>query len=666
MHFLMVRIRQRWLPYEGRPGRTRLRLATSRVGSALWPVRRWLFALLVAGIGLLISVATGNSAAQTPPSGSVVRMQHDPAGRILLAVTASEQSLLAPGSVSVLVDGVPRAAKVTAPAEREPLPIVLAIDSSGSMAGAALTSAKSAANQLIAGVRERDPIAVVSFSDAPNVRARPGLNRGTASLAVQDIAAAGDTALYRAVDTATELASTSGPRGVVVLLSDGEDTTGSAEARRTSIERAAERGVPVFAFGLGAAIDAGYLEQLADATHGRFVAVANPNALVTLYSQLGVDLARATSVEVSVPPLPQGVHDVLVQLGQPRGGRGVTLSGRIEVDNTGLLRLAAASRNGPTGAITVSAESSLPRNQMELRYSIDGAAVQTPGNGPFQIDPWRRTPGVAVVEASAYADGQLLATASTIVTIPALEQQFKVETARASGGTQVTVLANTQSARPPTIVVREGRQVLLRTNEPQGRVVVPTGRAVIAELLEGDRVLASQALTAEASDAMSLPSIGLLTMLAAMLVGAAVVLARRQMRFTNIAVLQALSPAPRRRPVVQPPVLPEPGPARGVAVTVTPLPVLPRLVIREPGGQVRRLPLPPDVAFSIGSNVACDVCLEDEFVRPLHGLLTPFQEGHFVLQALGLPESGVDGPPSMLVVRPGEEVKVGRHVLVIE
>lgn len=99
---------------------------------------------------------------------------------------------------------------------------------------------------------------------------------------------------------------------------------------------------------------------------------------------------------------------------------------------------------------------------------------------------------------------------------------------------------------------------------------------------------------------------------------------------------------------------------------MTPLPVLPRLVIRDPSGQVRRVPVPPDVAFSIGSNSACDVVLEDESVRPLHGLLTPFQEGHYVLQALGLPETGVDGPPSMLVVRPGEEVKVGRHVLVIE
>ena len=602
----------------------------------------------------------------------MVRMQHDPAGRITVAVTASEQALLAAGNVSVLVDGVPRSAKVTPPADRDPLPIVLAIDSSGSMAGAALASAKSAANQLISGVRDRDPVGVVSFSDSAVVRAKPAVNRAAASTAVADIAASGDTSLYRAVDMATELASGGSgggaTRGVVVLLSDGEDTTGDLEARRVSIENAASRGVPVFAFGLGSAIDAGYLQQIADATHGSFVPVANPNTLGTLYSQLGLDLARATTLEVSVPPLAQGVHDVTVQLGQ-RGGRGVTLTGRIEVDNTGLLRLNVVNKGGPASAIAVTAEpasSSAAPKQLEVRYAVDGAAVHGAGSGPLQIDPWRRSPGPAVIEASAYVDGQLLATASTTVTIPRLEPLFAVETAAASGGTQVTVRGNTQGARAPTIVVREGRQVLLRTTEPLGRVVVPTGRQVVAELLEGDRVVQSKQLTAEASGAYSMPSVGLLSVLAAGLVGAAVVLARKQMRFQNVAVMEALRPAPRRRQAPRPNALAEPAPSRGVAVTVTPLPVLPRLVIREPSGQVRRVPVPPDVAFSIGSNAACDVVLEDESVRPLHGLLTPFQEGHYVLQALGLPETGVDGPPSMLVVRPGEEVKVGHHVLVIE
>lgn len=645
-----------------------MRLASSSVGSALGPVRRWSFALLVTGIGLLITVANGNSAAQTPPSGAMVRMQHDPAGRITVAVTASEQALLAAGNVSVLVDGVPRSAKVTPPADRDPLPIVLAIDASGSMAGAALASAKSAANQLITGVRDRDPVGVVSFSDAPVVRARPAVNRAAASTAVADIAAAGDTSLYKAVDMATELAGGGSgggaTRGVVVLLSDGEDTTGDLEARRVSIENAATRGVPVFAFGLGSAIDAGYLQQIADATHGSFVPVANPNTLGTLYSQLGLDLARATTLEVSVPPLAQGVHDVIVQLGQ-RGGRGVTLTGRIEVDNTGLLRLNVASK-GPASAIAVTAESSGAAKQLEVRYAVDGAAVHGSGSGPLQIDPWRRSPGPAVIDASAYVDGQLLATASTTVTIPRLEPLFAVETAAASGGTQVTVRGNTQGPRAPTIVVREGRQILLRTTESVGRVVVPTGRQVVAELLEGDRVVQSKQLTAEASGTYSVPSMGLLSVLAAGLVGAAVMLARKQMRFQNVAVMEALRPAPRKRQAPRPNVLAEAPSARGVAVTVTPLPVLPRLVIREPSGQVRRVPVPPDVAFSIGSNSACDVVLEDASVRPLHGLLTPFQEGHYVLQALGLPETGVDGPPSMLVVRPGEEVKVGSHVLVIE
>lgn len=446
------------------------------------------------GVGVLVCVllalggVTGVAAAQTSPAASLVEVRHDPSGRVIAAVTASAPALLAPTSVTVLVDGLPRAARVT-------------------------------------------PLA------------------------------------------------------------------------------------------------------------GR------PNT---------------ASIEVSVPPLPMGRHEITIRLAQP--GAPLLIGGGFEVENAGMLRLVVTPGSERTAPIDLRAESTVALGALDLRYFVDGLGVEAMGPGRAQIDPWRRTPGAKDVEVQALSDGRLVASARAMVTVPALDPVLEVEQSTVPGGVVLTVRANAQTPEGPSVVVRDGQRVLLRTQELVSRVVADSYRTVTVELRGNDSLVRAQEVKTGAPGASNAAPVSpwLLGVLAAGLATVALVMAGRRSRFRNAAVLAALAPVTGSAPASTAPAVPLWPVALGE---------LPRVIIRGPNGVVRRVPVPTDSVVTIGSSGSCDIQLDDPSLRPVHGRLTPFAEGHFVLQAVGVDEDGLGAGargPHVLVVRPHEEVQVGRYVLVIE
>ncbi len=105
--------------------------------------------------------------------------------------------------------------------------VVLVMDTSGSMQGARLTAAQSAARRFISEVPAVDPIALITFSAKPTVRVRPTLDRTSMRTAVDGLQAGGDTALFDAVATALTVAPANHPC-TILLLADGQDTTSRA------------------------------------------------------------------------------------------------------------------------------------------------------------------------------------------------------------------------------------------------------------------------------------------------------------------------------------------------------------------------------------------------------------------------------------------------------
>src|SRR5262249_55909037 len=119
--------------------------------------------------------------------------------------------------------------------------VVLAIDTSGSMQGAAIQAARSAAIDFVREMPAGTRVAVVGFNDRPTVVAPFSDDKNALTAAISNVTAKGETTLYDAIGTsASMLASAGDARRALVVLSDGGDTRSSlSEAQAESALKAA-------------------------------------------------------------------------------------------------------------------------------------------------------------------------------------------------------------------------------------------------------------------------------------------------------------------------------------------------------------------------------------------------------------------------------------------
>jgi tight adherence protein B len=169
-----------------------------------------------------------------------------------------------------------------------PVGVVLAIDTSGSMTqNGKLESAKAAARQFVASRQAADQIAIVSFASQPRVVVNFTADPNLLLKGIDSLAATGETAIWDGVRTAAGLfADHPALQPNIVLLTDGKDTvsTSNYDQAKASADSAH---AAVFSVGLqGGDFDGGPIQALAEATHGQYLATADPRALTQLYGQV--------------------------------------------------------------------------------------------------------------------------------------------------------------------------------------------------------------------------------------------------------------------------------------------------------------------------------------------------------------------------------------------
>ena len=228
-----------------------------------------------------------------------------------------------PATAEVLENGTPvGGARVEAdPQRRQPVDVVLVLDTSGSMRGKPLDAARDSARAFLAGLSAEDRVALVSFGDAPAVRADFTTDRDAVLASAQALTARGETALYDALIAASRVAQ-GGTKGrtSIVLLSDGGDTVSgsSLDAAFAALRTA---GSPVFAVALRSPeYDGKALALLADRTGGRFVAVADAAGLPASFGGIARDLrAQARVTFTSRQPATKDLDlDVTIVAGPAR------------------------------------------------------------------------------------------------------------------------------------------------------------------------------------------------------------------------------------------------------------------------------------------------------------------------------------------------------------
>ncbi|MBF6599433.1 MAG: VWA domain-containing protein [Dehalococcoidia bacterium] len=254
-------------------------------------------ATLVAALLLALGFGPLPTRAQQPaPSLAVTQIDASAYPRLRAVVTVldasgvpvpglqTQQFSASDGSAPVSVVGVERVQDANLR-----LSVVLAIDTSGSMAGAPLDRAKQAAIAFVDALGANDDATLIAFSDA----ARPvvaGFSSDHAALAaaIQSLQAGGSTVLYEAVQAAVFSARSSpAPREAIVLLTDGQNDSATSPATAAGALDAVRRaGVPVFTIGFGDQPDVAFLQSLSQASQGQYSA-ANTTNVSDVYAGIG-------------------------------------------------------------------------------------------------------------------------------------------------------------------------------------------------------------------------------------------------------------------------------------------------------------------------------------------------------------------------------------------
>ncbi len=250
-------------------------------------IRRLPVVLLAVATGL---VAAGPAVAQG--AGVVVESVEIRSHPDVVVTVSVENQLLgdAPPEFIVSENGVPREATVEAAASND-LKVVLALDVSGSMRGAPIAAAKSAAAQFINQMPSGVEMSIISFGNSPALAAEFTDNKASLLAAVDLLSTGGETALYDGLESAaTILNSETGEGRTIILLSDGGDTASSTSQAETEVTLQ-ELGATFYAIELQSPEnDSEALQALAAAADGTVIAADDPAALESLFGEIAAEL----------------------------------------------------------------------------------------------------------------------------------------------------------------------------------------------------------------------------------------------------------------------------------------------------------------------------------------------------------------------------------------
>jgi Ca-activated chloride channel family protein len=196
-----------------------------------------MFALCVLASVSASSQGTFRSGAE----GVRIDVQVTEAGRPVIGLTADNFEVR---------DGGVRQAIDAFALKNAPLSVLLALDASASVNGAALAHLREAARAAVSALREEDEAALLTFAERIELGAPWGVDREGVSAAIAGIDGHGSTALNDALVSSLTLSDQARGRRVAIVFTDGRDTISYLEAK-TVLAAALASDVVVYAVSAG-------------------------------------------------------------------------------------------------------------------------------------------------------------------------------------------------------------------------------------------------------------------------------------------------------------------------------------------------------------------------------------------------------------------------------
>jgi tight adherence protein B len=230
--------------------------------------------------------------APTLTIASIDSSEHPQVELRIIAPRALSERELAPGAFTIVEDGQERALRAERITALD-LEVILAIDTSGSMSGAAIAGAKAAGVGFVQSMLPGTRVALHAFDDEPRVVLDFTTDTDALIEAITGLELGGETALYDAAISAVDAFATrpDSARSLVVL-SDGGDTV-SRVSRDETVRRLAGSGISLHAIELQSPEnDRSALEALVAPSDGEVTGVEDPRALTAAFAAVGQDIAN--------------------------------------------------------------------------------------------------------------------------------------------------------------------------------------------------------------------------------------------------------------------------------------------------------------------------------------------------------------------------------------
>jgi tight adherence protein B len=223
--------------------------------------------------------------------------------------------------------------------------VVLAIDSSGSMAGTPIDEAKAAAKSFVSQARPEDRIAVISFADEVQVLAGFTNNKDSLNSTIDSIAATGETSFNDAVIEGVQMfdqPAADNLLGNMIILTDGDDTVSEASLD-DALSAVTSGEARVFGVALeGSDFNPDPVQQIAEAGGGLFLSTPDPESLSSLYGAIGREINNTLVARFVSPISTPGDVEFAV-----------TYQGLTSTQTFGVSGYAVTTTTGPTTTTTL-------------------------------------------------------------------------------------------------------------------------------------------------------------------------------------------------------------------------------------------------------------------------------------------------------------------------
>ena len=209
--------------------------------------------------------------------------------------------------------------------ENQPITVVVMLDTSGSMT-ASIKLLKNAAEQFLLRLLPEDQGRVGAFNDKIDLNSRFTNDRDELISAAKDLDYGNGTRLWDAVALALDELQGKDGRRVVLVFTDGDDTS-SKVRMGTVMDRARADDVMVYAIGLESRVSNGQqivrtkpdggLKKIAEETGGGYFELKNSADLAPTFTKVAQELHSQYVLGFSPTQLDGRVHKLMLKLKQP-------------------------------------------------------------------------------------------------------------------------------------------------------------------------------------------------------------------------------------------------------------------------------------------------------------------------------------------------------------